>query len=179
MAIARPRMTEAEFLNLPDDGYKHELVDGEDKRVPASFEHDVIGANIVALLHPVAKGIGYIASSQAGFRMVSGNVRCPDVSFTRKSRLPFGVPRTFGDFAPDLCIEIISPSEDRADMARKVREYFASGARIVWQLFPDDVSATVYTSAEDFVYLSATDLIDGSDVLPGFSATVAELLQIE
>lgn len=54
-------------------------------------------------------------------RMTSGNIRCPDVSFTLKSHLPEGKPgKGFGDEAPDLCIEILSPTEDLADMERKL-----------------------------------------------------------
>ena len=56
--------------------------------------------------------------------MLSGNVRSPDVSFTLKERFPSGrPPKGFGEFAPDLCLEIISPSEDWDDALRKVEEF--------------------------------------------------------
>lgn len=179
MAIARPRMTEEEFLRLPDNGRKYELVDGEAKEAPASFEHDAIGANIIALLMPVARGHGVIASSQAGFRMVNRNIRCPDVSFTLKERLPGGRPnKGFGDAAPDLCIEIISPSEDKKDMERKVREYFSADAQYVWHLFPETQRLRIYTSPTDSTLYEAEDEIDGGDVLPGFRCRVADLFDV-
>ncbi|MBV9850359.1 MAG: Uma2 family endonuclease [Armatimonadetes bacterium] len=56
--ITQSRMTEEEFLCLPDDGRKWELVNGEAKEVPTSYEHDIIGITVAALLRPYAKGIG-------------------------------------------------------------------------------------------------------------------------
>ncbi len=56
--ITQSRMTEEEFLDLPHDGRKWELVDGDATEVPASYEHDVIGFNIVALIKPYARGVG-------------------------------------------------------------------------------------------------------------------------
>lgn len=179
MAVARPRMTEEEFLRLPDDGRKYELVDGEIREVPATFEYDAIGGNIIALLMPAARGRGVLASSQAGFRMTNGNIRCPDVSFTQKSRLPDGKPnKGFGDAAPDLCIEIISPSEDRKDIQRKIREYFDAGAELVWHLFPETREAIVYTSPTQSKTLAPEDEIDAGDLLPGFRCTVGDLFDV-
>src|ERR1051326_6789552 len=108
MAITKTRMTEEEFMRLPENGRKYELVDGEAKEVPAGMRHDEYGAHLCFLLYPYTRGRGALCGSQAGFRMASGNVRVPDVSFTRKERLPDGrAPEGFGDAAPDLCIEII------------------------------------------------------------------------
>ena len=81
---ARRKMTEEEFLRLPDDGRKWELVDGEAREVPAGHKHDAIGIQVAVLLKPHARGRGVLAGSQAGFRMTTGNIRSPDVSFTRK-----------------------------------------------------------------------------------------------
>src|SRR4029077_20231770 len=63
------RRTEEEFMRMPDDGRKYELVDGEAKEVPGGVEQDVIGAHLIVLFHPFTKGRGFLAASQAGFRM--------------------------------------------------------------------------------------------------------------
>jgi Uma2 family endonuclease len=176
---SRPRMTEDEFMRLPDDG-KYELVNGEARKVPAGHEHDIMAANIICLLKPSAKGRGYLASSQAGFRMKDGNIRSPDVSFTSKSRLPDGKPgKGFGDFAPDLCIEIISPSEEGQDMEDKVREYFDAGAVQVWQLFPEAQQARDFTSATESTDFAPTHEIAGGDVLPSLRCRVSDLFALE
>jgi Uma2 family endonuclease len=185
MAIAphpsrQRRMTEDEFMRLPDDGRKYELVDGEPKEVPTSVTHDVIGSELIFRLRPYVKGRGFLTIGQAGFRMTSHNIRCPDVSFMRKERLPDGKPNEgFGDAAPDLCVEIISPSEERADMERKVREYFASGAEQVWHLFPERQRLVRFRSPGDSDTLEADDVIEGGDLLPGFSARIGDLFDLE
>ncbi|MBW3624293.1 MAG: Uma2 family endonuclease [Armatimonadetes bacterium] len=174
-------MTEDEFLRLPEDGYKYELVEGEAKIVsPVYMRHDAIVMHVGAMLHPFTRGRGTLSASSAGFRMKSGNIRCPDISFTLKERLPGGItPNAFGDAAPDLCIEVISVSEDRGEMIRKVEESFESSAKQVWHLFPEPRRLRVYTSPTESVTLEAEDEIEGGDLLPGFHARVAELFEIE
>lgn len=180
MAVARQVITEEQFMRLPQDGRKHELVNGEVKEVPTGWKHDAIVALLIALLFPFAKGRGVLTASQAGFRMVGGNLRSPDVSFTVKERIPGGkLPTGFGDLAPDLCIEVISPSEDMADALRKVSEYFASGARLVWHLFPEDQRLVAYTSATQSETFTAGDDVEAGDLLPGFRSTVADLFAVD
>ncbi len=178
--ITQSRMTEEELMRLPHDGRKWELVDGEAREVPTSYEHDIIGITIAALLRPHAKGLGFIAGAQAGFRMTSGNVRSPDVSFMRKSRLTDGRPsKGFQVGAPDLCVEIISPSEEPTEMRRKTAEYFASGAAQVWHLFPETVRVIVYTSPLESRTFAADDEINAGELLPGFHCRVSELFALE
>jgi Uma2 family endonuclease len=180
MAIARPRITEEEFMRLPHDGRKYELVDGEVIAVPAGMRHDEYGARMIFLLYPYTRGRGALCGSQAGFRMADGNIRAPDVSFTRRERLPDGKsPEGFGDAAPDLCIEIVSPSEEMADMERKLREYFAAGAKQVWHMFPESQTVRVFTSPTEFTTCGPQDEIDGGDLLPGFHGRVADLFALE
>ncbi len=172
--------TEQELLSLPDNGFRHELVDGSLRPLPASHLHGVIAMRIAALLMRPAQGRGYISGSSAGFRMRYGNIRSPDVGFTLKSRLPDGKPpKGFGALAPDLCVEIVSPSEEPGDMARKVREYFDAGAQQVWHLFPDSQSANVFASPEESVTDTADDEITAGDLLPGFRCRVADLFELE
>lgn len=177
MVAARPRMTEEEFMRLPSDGrHKYELVDGEPKKVPTGMRHDYIVMWLGRLLGPYADEWGILVSSNAGYRMTNRNIRCPDVGFVRNERLPDGeVPIGFGDWAPDLCIEIISPSEDMRDAARKVRECFESGAQEVWHLFPETKTAHVFRSPDDAREYAADDGIETPDLLPGFRSRVADL----
>lgn len=179
MIATRLKLSEVEFLQLPRDGRKYELVDGEAREVPTGLEHDAIGAVIVALLMPHVRGRGFMSIAQGGFRMASGNVRCPDVSFTRKERYPDGrPPKGFGEGAPDLAVEILSPSDDFADLPRKVNEYFASGAQQVWLLEPDAQRVTLYSSPTDSLRLTDDEEISGGDLLPGFTCRVRDLFDI-
>jgi len=174
------RMTEDEFMRLPKDGFKEfhkfELVDGRLKEVPTRSSHDQISFRLLMRLGPFMLGQGGVSTGQAGFRMGDGNIRVPDISFTRKARLPGGrVPDAFGDVAPDLCVEMISPSEERADMARKVREHFEAGAEQVWHIFPEQQRVVVFTSPTETRTLNADDTLTARDILPGFSCLVGDL----
>jgi Uma2 family endonuclease len=110
--------------------------------------------------------------------MSNGNIRSPDVSYMRGDRLPGGEPPAgFIAGAPDLAIEIISPSENRADMARKVQEYFDSGAEQVWQVFPDTREVVVFTGPDDSRTLRGDDTLAAPDLLPGFSCPVSDIFE--
>ncbi len=111
--------------------------------------------------------------------MADGNVRCPDVSFTLKERLPEGEPSDhFAPFAPDLAVEVVSPSEDYADLLRKVGEYFASGSKQVWLLFPNTRTVKVFTAPFEMQTLQAHDELTGGDLLPNFRVRVGELFEV-
>lgn len=180
MPAAGRKMTEDEFMRLPKDGRKWELVGGEAREVPAGHEHDILVINIGAMLKPFARGRGFVSGSSAGFRMASGNVRSPDVSYMSKERLPDGQPaRSFEGAAPDLAIEIISPSEEPDEMAQKVAEYFGAGARQVWHLFPAVQQVTVYFSPLDSANYGPEDELDAGVLLPGFSCRVEDLFRLD
>lgn len=170
------QITDEDLMRLPRDGRKWELVDGRLQEVPASFKHDQVVIWLGRLIGPYADDIGGLTASQAGFRMSNRNVRCPDFGFTRYDRSPNGeVPDGFVEFAPDLAVEIISPSEEPADMARKVKEYFASGAQQVWHMFPETQTIRVFRSPSDARLYQPDEEIDLDDLLPGFRSRVAEL----
>ncbi len=173
-------ITEGELMRLPRDGRKWEMEDGRLTEVPTQFGHDEIGFNIILLIGPHTRGRGVGTTGQDGFRMANGNVRAPDVSFTRTERIPGGRPNSgFGSVAPDLCVEIISPSERLSDIASKLRDYFDSGASLVWHVFPETRSVRVWTSPTEARALNAEDVLDAGSLLPGFSCRVSQLFNLE
>jgi Uncharacterized protein conserved in cyanobacteria len=177
--IVKPKMTEEEFLRLPDDGRKYELVDGEAKEVPAGVRHDAIVANIILLLGPFVRQRAVICASSAGFRMVTGNIRSPDVSLVLRERLPEGqLPEGFMEGAPDLAIEVVSPNEDWAELGRKIGEYFMSGSKQVWLVDPQAKTVTVYKSLTDVHVLHAEEEITGGDLLPELRCKVVDFISL-
>jgi len=173
------RITEAEFAALPHDLGHIELVDGEVRTVPTGLKHEDIGAILMYFLTPHVWKMGRIYGSSAGYRLPGGNIRVPDVSFVRRERLPDGEsPDAFFNGAPDLAVEIISPSEDRADSARKVAEYLDAGARQVWQVYPETRRVVVFRSPDDVRTLAEDDELSGGDLIPGFRCAVSELFQL-
>lgn len=172
-------LSEAEFLNLPDDGRKYELVDGEAKEVPAGFEHGILAIRLAARLLTHAHPWGYVCDPSTGFRMVNGRIRSPDVSLVARARVPTPqIPKGFFDGAPDLAIEVVSPNEDMPDLLSKVAEYFASGAKQVWFLFPETQEVVLYHTPFDTERLHAEDELTGGDLLPDFHIKVKELFEV-
>jgi Uma2 family endonuclease len=174
-------MTEDELLALPKDGYRYELVDGRIEGAPTKWVHEDVGANLMALL--LAAGVrdyGRIIGSGLGCRMRNGNIRPPDLGFVTRARVPQGAEREeFFDGAPDLAVEILSPSERPGTVHRKLGEYFDAGAQQVWLIRPEERTVAVYGVSPDPLVLGVTDLLTGGELLPGFACRVAELFETE
>jgi Uma2 family endonuclease len=171
--------TEEQLMMLPDIGHKAELLDGRVEMSPAGFDHGDLGLYIGGLLRAYVrrKRLGRAADSSTGFWMKSGNMRSPDVSFVAAARLPKDrtAPRGFFNGAPDLAVEILSPTDSRAAMRRRIREYFDSGTRLAWVVDPQRRCVTVYRSKSDTETLKAGQRLDGGAVVPGFRLGVTEL----
>jgi Uma2 family endonuclease len=73
-----------------------------------------------------------------------------------------------------LAVEILSPSNTAEEMARKRREYFAAGTRLVWEVEPELRNVTVYTAPEQSTVVTVDQCLDGGPVLPGFTLSVRE-----
>jgi Uma2 family endonuclease len=171
--------TEEDLLAMPQDGHKYELVDGEIRMSPAGDRHGVVAAQLVALLVPFVKHhrLGYVMTADAGFRLPSKNVRCPDVSFVASGRFPDDkVPDDFGDLAPDLAVEVLSPHDRPRHVLDKIGEYLEAGVRLIWLIDPRHGRAVVYRSLSDVRGLGPDGLLDGEDVVPGFRCALRDIL---
>ncbi len=180
MVATKTFMSDEELMLLPDDGSKYEFMEGGLKMSPTGLRHEIIGAKLIYKLYEFVEmdEIGYVCGSSAGYRMKSGNALSPDVSFVRKSRLKNGESlEGFGNFAPDLAVEILSPSEKRSEITGKIKEYFENGSELVWIIDPKKRTATVYHSYDSYSILKENESLSGENVIPGFSCYLAGLLK--
>jgi Uma2 family endonuclease len=171
--------TEEDLLAVPEDGQKYELVDGEIRVSPTGNRHGAVIAQLIALLVPFVKQnrLGHVIGGGAGFRLPSKNVRCPDVCFVAAGRYPDDkVPPDFGNLAPDLVVEVLSPGDRPRHVLDKVGEYLESGARLVWVIDPQKERAAVYRSPTEARELGLDGTLEGEDVLPGFHCTLRDIL---
>lgn len=183
------RLTADDVLRLQGarpDVHGYELVDGEPVEVtPASLEH---GRIAVRIAHRLAGFVdehgGGIVATEAGFVLsVPGDperLRGPDVAFVSDGTLEAagGIPRKgFSRMAPDLAAEIFSPSNlgDARDFQQRIQDYLNGGVRLLWVVYPDARSATVYHPDGTARLLQEGDTLDGEDVLPGFRLPLEEL----
>ena len=174
-------MTADELFALPDDGFhRYELVRGELITMPPpGAQHGGIAARVVSLLDPHVRehGLGKMLG-ESGFRLETGpdTVRAPDAAFIARERVPAdGLPEKFWAGAPDLAVEVVSPGDTYEEVHEKALEWLALGARLVWVITPRRRSVTIYRAPDDIVVLDAEATLDGGDVIPGWSAPVAEL----
>jgi Uma2 family endonuclease len=174
--------TADELFAMPADGFRYELVNGEIRRMPpAGSEHGAVIMNIGAPLHQFVKahGLGVVFGAETGFKIASDpdTVRAPDLTFVRRERIPeAGIPRGFWPGAPDLAVEVISPSDTYTEVEEKVNDWLNAGARMVLVLNPRTRAVSMYTSqTKKVVRLTESDTLDGGEVLQGFTCRVAEL----
>lgn len=180
-SVATPtkRATEHELRAMPRDGRKYELVDGEIVVSPAGTRHGSVCVNLVVALGRFVKeqALGRVFDSSTGFRLPSGNIRSPDVSFIGAERLAgHALTDDFSEIVPDLAVEVLSPGDRPRQILDKVGEYLQSGVRLVWVVDPRRGRAAVYRSLTDVRDLGLDDSLDGEDVLPGFASLVRDLL---
>jgi Uma2 family endonuclease len=123
--------------------------------------------------------LNVVAGADGPFRLASGLVRIPDVSFIAWDRFPNRVipEELIPHLAPDLAVEVLSKGNTKREMIRKLREYFVAGTRLVWLVDPRTRTASVYTSPKDVTLLTEADTLHGGDVLHGFKFPLRQLFR--
>lgn len=105
-------------------------------------------------------------------------VSMPDIAFVRAERLPpDGARDGMMPLAPDLVIEVFTPSNRVTEMAEKIGLYQQAGVPLIWLVRPRNRSVEVYVLGPEPRVLDAFDSLDGGDVLPGFRLPVAEIFR--
>jgi len=169
-------VTAAELEQMPDDdSVRIELDEGEIISMPpAGMDHGDYGTELTILLGGYVKkhGLGKVYSADTGFKLGDDTVRAPDIAFVRKERLRAVHGAGFGRGAPDLAVEIFSPSDSVRQLMRKVKQYFAAGCHTVWIVYPERREVHVLEAIGTDRLLRPGDSIEAPDLLPGFSAPV-------
>ncbi len=147
---------------------------------PAGFKHGAIVARLTGALvpHIEANDLGEVTGAETGFKLASDpdTVRAPDVGFVRRERIPVGeLTEKFWPGAPDLAVEVISPNDTLYEVDERVEDYLAAGVRLIWIVNPKKRTVTVYYQNSQPLTLGENDMLDGSDVVPGFQYNVARL----
>jgi Uma2 family endonuclease len=175
-------VTADELLEMPDDGFRYELVRGELKRMaPAGDEHGYLAGELFAGLrnYVKAKKLGRVYAVETGFKLSSNpdTVRAADVAFVSNERLGKkpGLVKGYRAVAPDLIVEVVSPHDRHSKVMEKVSAWLGAGTRMVMVVDPDRRTVTVYRSLQDIHVLSEEDVIDGADVVPGWTLPLREL----
>jgi Uma2 family endonuclease len=165
-------------------GKRYELIRGvlTEKEVPTgdshgetvSFSHGNLFRYIIAVGH------GGLRVGETGYLLERDpdTVRSPDIAWFAPGRIPPGTTG-FLELTPDLCIEVASPSNSRRDrlLSDKAQMWLDFGALEVWILNPEDTTVTRYQPGQTPVVLGEDDILDGEELLPGFSIPVWKLFR--
>jgi Uma2 family endonuclease len=178
-AVPRKIWTDEEFMALPDDGNRYEVVNGELVAVgSAGAKHGYYVSLIHILLGAYVRSqkLGFTFDSDVSFKMKSGNRRSPDCSFFSKERLRSlgGIPKGYIEGAPDLAIEVLSEANTVGEIHDKIVEYFENGSRLVWVIHPEEKYVLVYRQPEPAALKRPGDILEGEEVIPGFALDLSE-----
>jgi len=182
-SIASKTWTDEEFMALPDDGHHYEIINGEliDMGNSGALHGYVCSLALAALAgYILPKKLGVILDSSTAFKMKNGNKRSPDIAFFAKERLQgmAVLPSGYLEGAPDLAVEVLSPGNTVEEIDDKLIEYFENGSRLVWVINPIQHYILVYRSAQEpDRLLKGKDSLDGEEVIPGFTLSIADLFQ--
>ncbi len=183
MTIDVRKITVEEFWAMPEDsGHRYELVDGELVDMDGAPPHGRMTGEIYLLLrlHVSNAGLPLDVGVTTGFAMGGHTLRFPDVHVTRWEQMAEydedagGWPR----FAPDVAIEVVSPSNTPSELALKAREYFANGAAAMWIVDPDPRAVTIRRPGAADVVFGSDDVMTGEPEIPGFSCAVADIFAV-
>jgi Uma2 family endonuclease len=181
MSTTTHKMTAEQLFQMPDDGFRHELIKGELKTMaPAGFDHGAIIMNLAVPLGHHVKGnnLGVVLGAETGFKIETGpdTVRAPDIAFVRRDRIPpTGRPVEFWPGAPDLAVEVLSPDDTVYEVEEKVADWLSAGTSAVWVINPKRHTVHIHRPQAQTQTLTENDTLDGQDVVPGFRLNVTEV----
>ena len=172
--------TAEELLNAPADLGPCELVRGELVMMsPGKGRHGVVEARILGELIAFVRGnnLGEVLGSSAGYVLSRDpdTVREPDVSFLSTERFKGQDLDAFLEGAPDLAVEVLSPSNTAAEMRAKMEDYFGADCRVVWIVDPLRKSVVIHRPDGSSIVLTEDDTLVDEDLLPGFSLKIGEI----
>ena len=169
-------MTLEEFLASDLEGYEY-MKGALIPMAPPTLEHGEISMNLGFLLnlHVRENQLGRVYSADTDFKLGDRLIK-PDVAFVATARLPEN-KRQASPVAPDLAVEVVSPTDVQYRVIEKAFAYLDAGTRLVWVIEPIAKTVTVYRSQTDIKVLTYEDTLTGEDVVEGFSCQVAQLFE--
>ncbi|HEU0009481.1 MAG TPA: Uma2 family endonuclease [Verrucomicrobiae bacterium] len=171
--------TDEELEALPKDGYKRELLDGEIIENPVHAYHGLVSVRMAVLLANFVQHykLGEVFNSRTGFRLSEKILLSPDIAFVSKATLRkiLVAPDKFLQGAPDLVVEVLSPSDRLVQINRKLDRYFEHGTRVAWLVNWRKQQVHVYTPDSIESFTRPNDTLTGGAVLPGFKCRLSRI----
>ena len=183
MATKTRPVTAEELLEMPDDGFRYELVRGELRKMPlAGHVHGKYASKIGTSLrrHGETERLGEVYAAETGFTLASNpdHVRAPDAAFVRRERAEsVGDAPGFFPGAPDLSIEVISPNDSYTEVEEKIADWLVAGTLAVVVVDPRRRTVKVHRSQANVVTLMEADTLVIDDVVLGWRMSVKDIFE--
>ena len=175
-------LTADDLLRLYSEGVRGELVRGVlSETIPTGYEHGKIVAKLTTRLGVFveSQNLGDLTASDSGVWLERNpdTVREPDIAFFSTEKMPAGVRVTgYAEVAPDLVVEVASPSDSHRHVNDKALMWLRYGVRLVWVVYPETRTVEAHREGYPVSTLTENDMLDGLDVLPGFACMVSDIL---
>lgn len=180
MALEKTTYTADDIYQLSLQGKHYELLNGRLlEMTPTKQTHGEVAGEFLRLIANFVrpKKLGAVYAAETGFALPNGNVLAADVSFTVKTRIqPEG--KGFTTVVPDLVVEVVSPGNSDSEVQEKIEAYFSAGVRVVWVAYPRTRTIYAYTAPDKVQILKGEAILDGAEVLPGFTVKVSEIFSV-
>ena len=166
-------------LKLIDPEKQIEIVDGkvEIKDMPGLRSSGIAAKIIVKIgIYLEANRIGELYGADATFT-IGEDERMPDVAFVSNEKLKDGEPINKADFAPDLAVEVVSPSDVYSKVLKKIRKYLEAGVKEVWLVEPEFRTVAIYKPPMKSETLTIEDTITCEEILPDFRLSLQEIFR--
>ncbi|NEP57669.1 MAG: Uma2 family endonuclease [Symploca sp. SIO2G7] len=166
-----------EKLQAEHPDYRMELVDNSIIIMsPSGYQSDEVALEVGALLRNWVRPrkLGRVTGSSAGFELPNSDVKAPDVSFVLAERMKIS-PLSFAELAPDLMIEVKSPSDTLTSLRDKIQNFLSQGTKVGILINPEKHRVEIYRSGEEVVILGDGDVLSLPDLLPGWEVAVTDL----
>ena len=183
-ATPKPLITAAELLRMGAEYERGELIRGVFcPTEPSGMRHGATVANLCFFIGVFVrpKRLGILTGPRTGVWLERDpdTVRESDIAFYSAEKGPTGSEITSGysETVPDLVVEVQSHTDRLTAINDKAFMWLSYGARLVWTVHPDTLEVNVYRKGNRVRTLCENDVLDGADVLPGFSCNVGEIFK--
>ncbi|MDA1050736.1 MAG: Uma2 family endonuclease [Planctomycetota bacterium] len=174
--------TEADVLEIEDrEDRLCELEDGILVEKPMGWYESILAILVARKIRNYSDDhdLGQVLGADGSLKILPRMVKIPDVSFVGWARFPKErlVRRPIPELIPDLVVEVLSDTNTKKEMAMKLDRYFKAGVKLVWYIDPESRSVTSFASPSESVHVALDGELDGGEVLPGFSLSLAWLFE--
>ncbi|MFP4440552.1 MAG: Uma2 family endonuclease [Chloroflexaceae bacterium] len=179
-AAVETKLTVADLAQIADPEQLYDLVNGELLAMPRpKYRHGCGAVRLSTLIGNYADthNLGDVVT-ETGFILACNPdvVRGPDLAFIAAARVPEESEwDNYFAGAPDLAVEIVSPSDNALDLRTKIGQYLAAGMHLIWVVYPTLKLIDIYRADKTATVLHAADTLDGETLLPGLHIPVAAI----